>query len=80
MPPAHDPTRDLDPITGPQRYVQENRDDLIKLIIHSDPFIRTLGLAILYKDGQRADIDSVIRELEILKDLDEDELPHRFTV
>jgi len=69
---------DLDPLTGPQRYVQQNRDDLITLIKHGDPFIRTLALTILYESGQEADIDRVIYEPELLKELDDDELPSRF--
>lgn len=79
MPSPNNSNRGTDPLTGPQRYVQENRDELLELIMHGDPFIRTVGLAILYKGGQKADIDTVIRELELLKKLDDDELPSHFT-
>ena len=69
-----DSTTEFDPMTAPQRYVRENRDDIVKLILQGDPFVRTVGLALLYKGGQKADIDSVIQELELLKQIDDDDV------
>lgn len=67
-----------DPRLPAERYVQQHRDDLIKLVKHDDPFIRTLAIAMLYKGGQEAELEQVIRELELLKELDSDELPDKY--
>lgn len=52
-----------------RKYVEENRKDVLKMIRHEDTFMRALGLAVLYEGGEKADIEIVKRELELLEEV-----------
>jgi len=53
----------------PQEFVEERRDELVSLIRHEDPFIRTIAFAVLLQGGDEADLETVHREIEILSKL-----------
>lgn len=58
--------------TAAQKYVKENRKELMKLIRHEDTFIRALGFAVLLEGGDEMDTEMVKRELELLQKLDDE--------
>lgn len=52
-------------ITDPERYVRENRDELVEIIKHgTDEFVRALAIAALVEYGEQPDIDRVRHELD----------------
>mgnify|MGYP006298974009 CR=1 FL=1 len=58
------------PFSNPRRYVQEHRDDLIYLLLNGEPYVRGVAMAVLIEGGGRAEIDQVIRELQLARELD----------
>lgn len=55
-----------------QKYLSENREDVMKMIRNEDEFLRALGFAILLEGGNKADTELVKRELEMIENLDEE--------
>lgn len=53
-----------------RKYVKENREELMKLVRHGDPFIRTLGLAALLEGGDKVDLKMAKRELELIEEIE----------
>jgi hypothetical protein len=54
-----------------QRYVQENRDLLTRVLRHGDTEARGYALALLAKGGTEGDIEEVQQVLEGLNDAEE---------
>lgn len=58
-------------ITDPDRYVQENREKLVRIIKHgTDPFVRALAMAILVEYGTDPDIEKVRREFDTFVEME----------
>lgn len=54
---------------NPSEYVRENKDQLLKIIKHSnDVFVRSLCLAALVEYGADPRIDDIIDELRAIKE------------
>lgn len=52
-------------IADPDRYVAENREQLVDIIKHgTDPFVRSLAMAALVEFGDDPDIQQVQHELD----------------
>lgn len=60
--------------TDPEQYVNANEDTLVRIIKHSsNDFPRALALAALVEYGDDATVESVVTDLERLRDsADED--------
>ena len=55
----------MDMETGPDSYVEENRDELRDIIMHgTDDFVRALALAALVEFGDDPDLQKVKREVD----------------
>lgn len=50
-------------------YLEENREDVMKMIRHEDSFLRALGFAVLLEGGTTSDIEMTKRELELLEEV-----------
>ena len=56
----------------PREYVQQNREQLERLIRHSDnDFVRALAIAAFIEYGEDASIESITKDLERIKELEE---------
>jgi hypothetical protein len=56
----------------PREYVQQNREQLERLIRHSDnDFVRALAIAAFIEYGEDASIESITKDLERIKEFDE---------
>jgi len=58
-----------------RKYLEENRDDVMRLIRNEDTFLRALGFAVLLEAGDKADTKLVKKELELLEDVSEEHDP-----
>jgi HEAT repeat protein len=55
--------------SDPTRYVQENEEQLTRLLKHSNnDFVRSLALAALIEFGDDATVDTVTEDLEKLRE------------
>lgn len=61
-----------DPRPPLTRYVQENREDLLYIMLNGDRTARALAMAVLVEGGESADIELVERELELMKELSDE--------
>jgi hypothetical protein len=56
----------------PREYVQQNREQLERLIRHSDnDFVRALAIAAFIEYGEDPSIESITKDLERIKEFDE---------
>lgn len=56
----------------PGEYVQENKNQLERLIKHSNnDFVRALAIAAFVEYGEDASIESITEDLERIKELEE---------
>jgi hypothetical protein len=56
----------------PNEYVRENKEQLERLIKHSNnDFVRALAIAAFVEYGEDASVESITKDLERLKDLEE---------
>lgn len=62
-----------EPFSKPKEYVREHREDLLFLIRNGDPTIRAMALAVLIEGGGRASLETVEREIQLAKELTEEE-------
>lgn len=57
--------------SSPEEFVEENRDELMEILLNGDRTLRALAIAILLEGGDDPDIELVKRELELFEELDE---------
>lgn len=56
----------------PSKYVRENKEQLERLIKHSNnDFVRALAIAAFVEYGEDASVESITSDLERLKELEE---------
>lgn len=61
--------RELNRHRDPERYVRENQEVLVRLIIHgTDDFVRSLALAALIEYGPEPDIEHIKRLIDGWRD------------
>jgi hypothetical protein len=60
-----------DILTPTQRYVRDNRDEILKMLKNGDQTLRVLAIAVLLEGGANEDIEKVRRELELLEEVDD---------
>lgn len=60
------------PLSQPQRYVEEHREDLIYLLRNGDATIRALALYVLLEGGDANDWKLIEREVQLAQEIGED--------
>ena len=56
----------------PSEYVRENKEQLERLIKHSNnDFVRALAIAAFVEYGEDASVESITKDLERIKELEE---------
>jgi len=56
----------------PSEYVRENKEQLERLIKHSNnDFVRALAIAAFVEFGEDASVESITKDLERIKELEE---------
>ena len=56
----------------PREYVRENKEQLERLIKHSNnDFVRALAIAAFVEYGENASVESITKDLERIKELEE---------
>ena len=58
---------------SPSEYVRENKEQLERLIKHSNnDFVRALAIAAFVEYGEDASVEAITKDLERIKELEED--------
>lgn len=55
-----------------EEFVDQNRDELMEILLHGDETLRAIAIAILLEGGQESDIAVVKRELDLYQDLSDE--------
>lgn len=56
----------------PEEFVEQNRDELMEVLLHGDETLRAIAIAILLEGGKESDISMIKRELDLYQDLSEE--------